>query len=197
MGMSFPPLVITPCTWAAKPAAPNVGDRIQLTDYGNRIFYWTGTLWVADSARPFAQSGASSSVTGTTTKTTLAQVTIPGGMMGSNGVLRISPIWTWTNSANTKVAELMLGNTSIFALSASTSGEFAQIFNLRNRGSQSAQIGGIPGNQTSSSFAVTGGTPNTFGVDTSIDQVLSFKATLANTGETITLEGYTVEVLPA
>jgi hypothetical protein len=43
----------TPVTWATRPGAPYVGQRIRCTDLGNKEFYWNGTqLAVATDTDP-------------------------------------------------------------------------------------------------------------------------------------------------
>jgi hypothetical protein len=140
-----------------------------------------------------AQSGAASSVTGTTTETTLASVTIPGGMMGANGSVRISAKWSYTNSANAKNLFVKLaGNNVISAVRTTTSNE-AWLFSFENRASQTLQVYinfPIP-------LAAGGGTVTQLGVNTAVDQVLTFSCALASAAEQCKLESYTVEVLPA
>lgn len=140
-----------------------------------------------------AQSGVAASVTGTLTETTLASVTIPGGMMGTNGSLRIKAKWTYTNSVNNKTIKSVFGGQAVTTGVRTTSTTEFLFYTIDNRGSLSSQMGPNTAIPSSSSL----GTYFPLTVDTSVDQTLTFTGTLANTGETITLEGYTVEVLPA
>lgn len=137
-----------------------------------------------------AQAGVASSVTGTLAETILAPIVIPGGMMGLNGVLRISASWSFTNSANTKTLKAVLGGTALASLSKTTQGGDEWFFPLRNRGSLSSQT-------QSNNVIPSGGGPLPRSINTAIDQTLTFTGTLALGTETITLEGYTVEVLPS
>lgn len=149
--------------------------------------------------RILARSAVPASVTGTLTETTLATVTIPGGTIGANGRLRITTLWTFTGSTNAKVLRVRLGGingTSFLGHSQATAANVvarAQI-EIANRNSESSQVGYTGGNVTTwgaSTAAVTTGTRNT-----AADQDLLFTGTLTNTGETITLEYYIVELLP-
>lgn len=141
-----------------------------------------------------AQSAAPASVTGTLSETVLATIAIPAGAMGVNGSLRITTLWTFTSSADSKTVQARLGGTSIgLAVMTANSGLQHQII-LRNRGAANSQIAFTNG-QTS--FAVTSGAMVTTAIDTSIAQNLTLTATIgANAGSnTITLEAYTVENL--
>lgn len=155
---------------------------------------WGGTLRM-----PFilAQSAVAVSVTGTLTETTLATITIPGGMMGPNGSLRITPLFTFTNSANTKTPRVKFGTAApvaFYAAAATTSVAVQPITNIRNRAaaSQFGMGAGFP-----AGIGSTGANPVTSSIDTTIDQTVTITGQLTNTGEIITLEGYTVEVLPS
>lgn len=136
-----------------------------------------------------ANKAVPASVTGTVAETALATITIPGGLMGPNGSIRVTPIFSITNNANNKSLGIKLGGQSIFAIGLTTNSAYQAIATARNRGSQSAQL------STSGGGYAAVFTANT-NVDTSVDQVLTINGTLANAADTITLEGYTVEVLP-
>lgn len=137
-----------------------------------------------------AQSAVASSVTGTTAETTLASITIPGGMMGANGVLRIAPIWSLTNNANGKTLQIRLAGTSVFSAALPSVGGYQGIATVRNRNSATSQL-------TTSGGAYGSVFVNTATINTAVDQVLTITATLANAADTVTLEGYTVEILPS
>lgn len=141
------------------------------------------------------QSAIAQSVTGTVTETTLASLNIPGGMMGPSGVLRITALFTVTNSANNKTLQVKLGGTSFFAPVLTTSASAQAVVFIRNRGVQNSQIAAAP---TGTTFGIGASTvANVTGaVNTALTQPLIITGTLANTGETITLEGFAVEVLP-
>jgi len=144
------------------------------------------------SAGVLAQSAVPASVTGTLSETTLATIAIPAGAMGVNGALRISTLWSYTNSANNKTLKIVLGGVQVQGITVTTSSAMNHIAVTRNRGAANSQItqfnSGAPFNVASQSNITTA-------VDTSQAQNLTITGTLANTGETITLEGYTVELL--
>jgi hypothetical protein len=142
-----------------------------------------------------AQSGVAVSVTGTLAETTLASVTIPGGLMGPNGSLRITLLWSNTNNANAKTVQVKIDGQIVSSANQANNASYQHLVIVHNRGSQSAQVmmrssqvGGLAQNSTGTTVTA---------IDTSIDKVITFTGTLGVAGDTITLEGYTVEILPS
>ncbi|MFD2271823.1 hypothetical protein ACFS07_13325 [Undibacterium arcticum] len=167
-------------------------------------YFWNGTAWQLFSSSAngaqypstitLAQSAVAVSVTGTLTETTLASVTIPGGVMGLNGSLRITTLWSCTNNANNKTFNVRFGGTSICSnTSMNSSVAYIDRRVLHNRNSLISQVAmpGANGGSGNSTVALV-----TMTKDTSVDQLLTITMALANTGDTVTLESYTVEVLP-
>lgn len=142
-----------------------------------------------------AKSGVAVSHTGDTNETALATVPLPANAMGPNGVLFITAIWSYTNSANNKIMRTRLGGISgtVFGqTTATTSAVLREQREIHNRNSASSQVGfqlGSGGWITSSSALATAS------IDTTSAQDIVLSALLANSGETITLEAYVVEVI--
>lgn len=143
-----------------------------------------------------ASSAIAASVTGTLTETTLATVTLPAGAMGANGAIRVTSVWaTPGGSANAKTVRTRLGGISgaqVMAIGVTTSLSVSESTRLiQNRNSASSQVtrnSGSPGSGGSSAA------PTTSAINTAVAADLVFTGQLANTGETITLESYMVEV---
>ena len=142
-----------------------------------------------------AASGASVSVTGTTTETTLATIPVPAKAMGPNGVLRITALWTYPNTANIKTLRHRFGGTAFNSQPMTTTAMVQTFVMIRNANSEIAQKALNLSNTTP--FATSTGTPMIGAVDTRIAQNLTISGLLANTGETITLESYIVELMRA
>jgi hypothetical protein len=147
---------------------------------------------------PLAKSGVAVPLTGTTTETVLAAITIPAGAMGPNGAVRVTTIWSHPNSANQKTMRYRLGSADILGalimnivLSANTGAMLQRI--VHNRNAQNSQISGSAGN--AASFGAFATVAVTAAVDMSADQSFVITGQLASAGETITLESYLVEVL--
>jgi hypothetical protein len=118
---------------------------------------------------------------------TLFTATIPGGVMGANGVLSIRTKWQYTNSANNKVFRARLGASQLCTFTATTSGCGAFVWDINNRNSESAQLGTNGGGG-----GVAGGTVDTATIDTSADQTLTITAQKATGTETVTFLGVSV-----
>jgi uncharacterized protein YbjQ (UPF0145 family) len=149
-----------------------------------------GTWRVAGSG------GAAVSHTGNTNETALATVTIPANAMGANGVVRVTSHFTNNNSANNKTARIRFNTItgSIYKQNINTTvtGFITQI-EIHNRNATNSQVG-APSSLTTT-FGTTSGTTVTSAIDTTADSTVVISGQLANSGDTITLESYLVEVL--
>lgn len=150
---------------------------------------------LSNTVRVLAQSGATSSVTGTVSETTLASVTVPGGSMGANGAIRITFLATYTNSANAKTLRVKLGLDTFLSIALTTTATIQTLVIIRNANSQGAQIATPTTVQSGLGAATAAAATGT--TDTTVDQTLVITGQLANAGETLSLRGYTVELLPA
>lgn len=144
------------------------------------------------------RSAVAQSVTGTLTETTLATITVPANSLGANGRVRITTVWSMTNSANNKTTRIRYSGasgTSYMAVIHTTSTSYRDQREICNRNATNSQVGGPVGG-----FGGFGNNPGntvaTSTVDTTVDQTIVITGTLANTGETITLESYLVELIP-
>jgi hypothetical protein len=157
----------------------------------------TGTGNTGWTTPPYilGQGAVASSVTGTLTETTLATVTVPAGAIGPNGRLRITSLWSVTNSANTKTLRVKLAAQSFLsaAVTAVSAGRWQQ--EIANRNSQSSQVSSNSGGG-GGGWSTTTTTVTATAVNTAVAQDITITGTLANTGETITLESYLVELIP-
>lgn len=167
------------------------------------ILVHDGSAWALLPAamstwRVLAASAVAASHTGDTSETTLATVTVPGGTMGPNGILRITSVWSWTDSANTKRPRIRFGGPSggqyLHIASATQNNDHGSFLRMiSNRNSESSQVGLI-GHSETASFGIEDTGLKTGSDDTSVDQDLVFTGLLTDAGETITLESYLVEL---
>lgn len=164
----------------------------------NFVYFCTATdTWIkipVSSWRVIGRSAGAIAHTGTTSETTLASVQIPANELGANGILRIESLWEYTNSANNKTLKVQFGGTNFQNVVPTTTNSFRAIVTVKNVNATNVQVG------ASSSMAIDGGmgtegAATTAGaVDTTANQNVDFKATLANSGETITLKSWFVEI---
>lgn len=144
--------------------------------------------------RVLAASGVLNSHTGTTGEVALATVSLPGGELGPNGILRITAVFSYTNNANIKTFRFRLGGvsgTEFLNFNQTTSSGFMTQRIIQNRNSQSSQIGAPLAIVNSWGPGVT---PPTGTIDTSTAQDIVISAQLANAADTVTLESYVIEV---
>jgi len=122
-----------------------------------------------------------------TNENTLYTMTIPGGVMGANGVIVVRSKWDYTNSANSKTIRVRLGGSQLGGFVATTSASFGLYTDICNRNSESAQVGA-----NSSGFGGATGNTWTSTIDTSADTTLTLTAQKATGTETITMLGVSV-----
>lgn len=189
--------VIPTYTWAAKPASAQAGVKIRISDIGPASSEWIsdGTNWLPVNGHVLiARSGAAAALTGTVTETALATITIPAAAMGTNGQVRVRAFFSNNNSANNKTMRIKFGGLAGTAYRISVnSTNLTQQLNatISNANSASAQTGfGTAGSDGASSSA-----PITSSVNTASDTTVVISAQLANSGDTCTLESYSVELL--
>lgn len=140
--------------------------------------------------RVLAQSSVAAAHTGNTTETTLASVVIPAGAMGPNGRVRITSLWSATNSANNKTMRHKFGGTNYSAQNMAAQQGWRHESEIGNRGAAASQVG-----NTSNVFGSLAGAPITSAADTTSAVTVLVTGQLANAADTITLESYRVEVL--
>jgi len=143
-----------------------------------------------------AASNTAVPLTGTTNETALATITIPANLMGANGSLRIYTLWSYTNSANNKVLRARfggIGGTAYLGQIFTTTAACSDMRIIANNNATNAQKGW---NINGSLLGSSSGALATGAVDTTASTTLVISGTLANSGETITLEAYIVEFIP-
>lgn len=146
-----------------------------------------------NAPRILAQSAVPASVTGTLVETVLASIVVPGAIMGPNGVLRITSTWSHPNNANIKRLIVNLGGATFQFISATTTNTSELLRTIRNRAAVNSQVSA---GSSAAGAGSTGAVKVTAAINTAVDQVLTLSGLLADIADTITLEGYTVEVLP-
>lgn len=140
---------------------------------------------------------ANAPLTGTTTETALASVLIPGGSMGPNGALRITANYTYPNNANTKTMTVRIGaqnsvtSSLVFTANGTTTVAYQFSTIVRNAGVTNSQVvfNGGAGSGTTGSANITAA------IDTTQNFWVNFTGVLASAADTLTLIGYTVEIL--
>lgn len=141
-----------------------------------------------------ASGGTTSSHTGNTSETALATITIPGGTLGANGIVRVTFVLSMTNNANGKTGRVRLGGTSgtsFLAVALASQASFRHQVQIQNRNATNSQVCMA---DTAASWGVTTAAVITGSRDTTSNQDLVITGQLTNGADTITLESYVVEV---
>lgn len=142
--------------------------------------------------RVLAQSYVAVSCGADVTEDVLATITIPAGTMGANGAVRIISQWTHTNSANTKTLRVKWAGTAVNTFAITTQAGTYLLTVVANRGVTNSQVA------PAQNINIYGSTTNavfTAAVDTTAAVTVTITGQKASAGETLTLEGYTVELL--
>ena len=122
----------------------------------------------------------------------VANVTIPGGIMGANGSIRTDMVFTTNSSAGTKIAAPTFANVVFYPQSVSSTNFIGVASGItRNRGVTNAQISSPIGNSANNNTTFQS-------IDTTVDQLagVNLNITTANT-DWVILQGCTIEILPA
>lgn len=135
------------------------------------------------------QSAPSSSHTGDTNETVLATYTLPGNLMGIKSMIQIVSLWTHTTSANNKSLLVRFGSGAFLATIKTSVLSSNLITNIYNQNNTSLQIGytnnqGVYGTNTSGNYSSS--------VDTTSDVIMNIACVLADAGDIITLESYSI-----
>jgi hypothetical protein len=147
----------------------------------------------ASNGAVVAQSAiASTTLTGTVSKTSMVSIPIPPGVAGNNGKFVLYYAWSATNNANNKTVSFQLdGNDlGISDTRASNVWTDGQV-NISNRGTQQSQIVSIQviGSHTTAIQTLT--------VDLSTaTKQLNIYGQLANSADSMRIEAYSLVVYP-
>ena len=145
----------------------------------------------------FAQSATPASVTGTTVETALATISIPGGTVAQHGRVRVKTLWSMTSSTNGKTPRVRIGGLAGTELA---NGNVTTAVGFEALGADFMNAGGgniiyfqdwLAGGNVSG----IGGTGGTTARDMSLTQNLVISGQLGVPGETLTLLGYSIEIL--
>lgn len=155
--------------------------------------YVTAQAGAGGIATVLAQSFVAASAPADTTEDTLATITVPANTLGLNGALRIWTWWTMTSSVNNKTLRIRYSGAAgtVYAAPAlTTSASLVGLTVIGNRGATNSQVGGPSTTIANSAAAIV-----TSAVDTTAATTIVITGQKASAGETLTLEGYIVEVV--
>lgn len=167
---------------------------VDSTHFGTGLAY-TSCTFACTKPLVLAASAVKVSNTGNITETALATITVPAGILGPNGQIEVVSLWSYTNSSNTKTVSVKLNGVAFLNLGTTTSAVAQPYTRIANRNNVASQIG-FP-SVTSTGLGTSSGALITSAIDTSVDTTLTLTGTLANSGETVSLESYLVRIIPS
>lgn len=142
--------------------------------------------------------GQQAALTGSTAETTIATLTVPGGLMGPRGTARVTLGWSMSSSANNKTLRIRFTNLSGGLVSGTTFSAvegYVEEKGFRNTGTTNSQEN-LLGTGAGLGFGTSSSALLTSTIDTEQDFNLVLTGQLANAGDSITLEFAFVEILP-
>lgn len=189
--------------WAARPALGTVPakTRIFVTDIPSGIgsvFIAGATTWLPEAGEVvLAQSNVPGTpVTGTTAIVTQPLVTVPGGLLGANGMLILEGTFSYTNNANNKTAQLRFENSGspvrVFSVTQASIPAHSFVAYLWNRGADNSQSF----HYNLAAGIGAGGTFEQSSMNTAVDQTLNAILMLTNAADTMRLERWAVRARP-
>lgn len=140
-------------------------------------------------------SAVAVSLTGTTTATAMVTLTVPANAMGANGWIEVEAQATVTGSTNNKRLRLTIAGTTVATWQTVTATVLGArvYFKLRNRNAANSQIS-LGAGMDQAGWGETTVGPQANAIDTTIAQTLTLTGLLASTGDTITVEDYSIRV---
>ena len=145
---------------------------------------------VAPTSTLVAVTGSNSSFTGSTTETTLINVSLPAGAMGNNGQVIVTSNWSCNNSAGAKTGTVYFGGTAIGTASSYTTSTGGSSMNsIRNRGALGVQSTQLIGGAAASAHVYTA-------IDSSAAVAITITGDTATATDHIVLEGFTIALNP-
>lgn len=161
------------------------------TIYNNT--YLGGVASIPSSPALFSSTGPGLYTQTTGTDITVSSVTVLGGLMGINGVLRIVGHNFCSNSANNKANKVFLGVSVVASQILTTAGALITRREVVNAGVETRQSC----NNWNHAGTNTLSAPSVSFVNTTVDLVLSHTAQLSVATDYLILSAITVEILPS
>lgn len=152
--------------------------------------------------RVVGASGAAVSIAATTSasETVLATIAIPAGMMGPNGVIRVTTCWTLTNGGGgNKVPRVRFGASGagtggqqFYGTTQTTNLTHRNQVEIHNRNAEASQVGFV--NSANSFSATTTSVLITTAINSALATEIAITGTAPVSGDVVQLDSYLVEV---
>lgn len=149
---------------------------------------------------PVAAVGAGAYAQTTGSDIPLANVTIPGGLMGPNGKGKLMQRWAHAQTAGNKTPKNLLGGSNFASTTVTTSSCTFGQSTFDNRGAENSQLIASTGsinNFNSAGGASLGSTFASLAINTVVDQAVKLTANIAVATDFLMIESFSLEVIPA
>lgn len=189
----YPLKIPAPLGWANRPSAAGAAGLVaRFTMPDGRVVPMVsdGVRWKPLGAYVVAQPNAN--VTANTNEATLASVSIPGGLLGADGALRVLAVFSFTGTAGIKTMRMKFGGTTFVNSGPANTTLSASVFRVISNLSATSQVA-IP--VTAAEGGAQASVIVTGAVDTTADQQLVVAVQLASGADSATLTKLIVEVL--
>jgi hypothetical protein len=145
-----------------------------------------------------AHSAVAASNTAVTSEEVLATIAVPAGALGANGFVVVDTSWTYTSSASAKTKRIRFGasgagtgGTVLASPGATTTATHRFQWMISNRNATNSQCGSS-GSGTSGGHGTAAAAILTAAIDTTAATEIAITGQKADSGDTLTLEMYTV-----
>jgi hypothetical protein len=138
--------------------------------------------------------GTGASWTGSTAEVTLATIVLPAGIMGSNGLLRVTAFWTFTNvGGGTRTPRIKFGGTNITGNANANTVLSQNMIGLVNNKTALTQT--ATGLGSANGLGASTATSLSLAIDTTAAVTILLTGQLSNSTDTIALDRYIIEVV--
>ena len=155
--------------------------------------YSSGVPSIPASPTAFVSTGPGA-YTGVTTQQSGPQISIPAGLLGANGSIRTTSLWSVLNNANAKTITVAIASVNILSASAASVGCIQVQSKIENRGVQNLNVSFPSANQTG--LGTASGNANSTSIDFSAATTLSIAGTLGVATDFMVMESFLIEVMP-
>lgn len=139
-------------------------------------------------------NGTGSALTGTTAETEIGTYTLPAGMLGATGMLRVTAFYSMVGTAGTKAPRIKFGGNNFIANSNASNVLSQNLIGLVINKTAGTQIATALGSNTGLG-AIPAGSALSFTVDTTAPVVIQFTGQLGSAADSMTLDRYIIEVV--
>lgn len=138
-------------------------------------------------------NGTGSALTGTTAETEIGTYTLPAGMLGATGMVRVTAFYSMVGTAGTKAPRIKFGGNNFVTNSNAANVLSQNLIGLVINKTAATQTATALGSHTG--LGAVASSSLSFAVDTTAPVVIQFTGHLGSAADSITLDRYIIEVV--